>query len=348
MRSNYRPNSWEPDYVPPRARPESPESSESSEPPPPSPPLTREQKEARGRTRVDMHVNAFLREWRIVRKEFGYEEGSVFDEKMSKVFGDWAWGMAPYSEMTYAKFIRSVSDIVRKEWENSEWNHPRYTDPGYRSPGRPASSESSESSEPPAPPPPPPRRQQRQNDGSYYEWLGVAPNASAADVRKAYLRAALQHHPDKGGNPETFKKMLEAYETLSDAGRRARYDRDRGSAEPAHPVPAARDEAQKARQEEQRRKWREAKARARAREVARKEAAAKAAREHEEWFSGEWGTVKDFEDALADAYAEDDRARRARTASTFEHVANIYRSAPPSLKRKAEDSFVRRMMARAE
>jgi molecular chaperone DnaJ len=63
----------------------------------------------------------------------------------------------------------------------------------------------------------------------YYDVLGVARNAGADDVKKAYRKAALQHHPDK--NPgdkaaeEKFKEAAEAYEVLSDADKRARYDR---------------------------------------------------------------------------------------------------------------------------
>ena len=60
---------------------------------------------------------------------------------------------------------------------------------------------------------------------SYYSLLSVAPTASDGEIRKAYRKAAIQSHPDKGGDPEVFKAIAEAYEVLSDASRRAAYDR---------------------------------------------------------------------------------------------------------------------------
>ncbi|MCC6525278.1 MAG: molecular chaperone DnaJ [Polyangiaceae bacterium] len=63
----------------------------------------------------------------------------------------------------------------------------------------------------------------------YYEVLGVARDASADDVRKAYRKLALQHHPDRNKGCEEatarFKEATEAYQVLSDGDKRARYDR---------------------------------------------------------------------------------------------------------------------------
>jgi len=59
----------------------------------------------------------------------------------------------------------------------------------------------------------------------YYEILGVGKDASADEVKKAFRRLAIQHHPDKeGGNEEKFKEINEAYEVLKDPSKRQRYD----------------------------------------------------------------------------------------------------------------------------
>ena len=62
----------------------------------------------------------------------------------------------------------------------------------------------------------------------YYEVLGVARNANADEIKKAYRKAAIKYHPDK--NPgdkeaeEKFKEAAEAYDVLSNQDKRARYD----------------------------------------------------------------------------------------------------------------------------
>jgi DnaJ homolog subfamily A member 2 len=58
----------------------------------------------------------------------------------------------------------------------------------------------------------------------YYTLLGVSKDASQADIKKAYRKLAIQHHPDKGGNEETFKQITKAYEVLSDEEKKAIYD----------------------------------------------------------------------------------------------------------------------------
>jgi len=57
-----------------------------------------------------------------------------------------------------------------------------------------------------------------------YELLGVDRKASSSEIKKAYHRMAMKHHPDKGGDPETFKDIQRAFEVLSDSEQRERYD----------------------------------------------------------------------------------------------------------------------------
>lgn len=63
----------------------------------------------------------------------------------------------------------------------------------------------------------------------YYEILGVSKGASADEIKKSYRKVAMQYHPDRNpgdkGAEEKFKEAAEAYEILSDADRRAQYDR---------------------------------------------------------------------------------------------------------------------------
>eukprot|EP01043_Picozoa_sp_COSAG02_P079916 COSAG02_NODE_18738_length_921_cov_31.452941_1_plen_119_part_00 len=49
----------------------------------------------------------------------------------------------------------------------------------------------------------------------FYELLGVGAEASGAEVRGGYRKAAVRLHPDKGGDPALFSKLREAYDTLS-------------------------------------------------------------------------------------------------------------------------------------
>jgi len=59
----------------------------------------------------------------------------------------------------------------------------------------------------------------------YYEVLGVSKGASADELKKAFRRAAVQHHPDKeGGDEAKFKEVNEAYDVLKDSQKRQRYD----------------------------------------------------------------------------------------------------------------------------
>ena len=76
---------------------------------------------------------------------------------------------------------------------------------------------------------------------SPYEVLGVKPDASADDIRKAYRALAKQHHPDLNpGNAQAeqrFKEVTAAYELLSDPDKRARFDRGEIDASGAEQAP---------------------------------------------------------------------------------------------------------------
>ncbi|HEX8507833.1 MAG TPA: DnaJ domain-containing protein [Hymenobacter sp.] len=63
---------------------------------------------------------------------------------------------------------------------------------------------------------------------NHYQVLGVAPNAPAADIKRAYRQLVVRYHPDKHGGDvryeDQFKAVASAYRVLSDPGRRATYD----------------------------------------------------------------------------------------------------------------------------
>jgi len=59
---------------------------------------------------------------------------------------------------------------------------------------------------------------------NYYKILNVAENATQDEIKKSFRKLAKENHPDKGGDENTFKKINEAYETLSDENKRNQYD----------------------------------------------------------------------------------------------------------------------------
>lgn len=65
------------------------------------------------------------------------------------------------------------------------------------------------------------------NDKDYYSMLGLDRNASASDIKKNYFNLAKKYHPDVNPSAEAkekFAKINNAYETLSDEGKRRVYD----------------------------------------------------------------------------------------------------------------------------
>lgn len=65
------------------------------------------------------------------------------------------------------------------------------------------------------------RRPQQPNP---YDTLGVDPKASADEIKQEYRKQAMEHHPDKGGDPEQFSAIAIAYDILGDPDKRARFD----------------------------------------------------------------------------------------------------------------------------
>lgn len=58
----------------------------------------------------------------------------------------------------------------------------------------------------------------------YYSTLGVPRGASEEEIKRAYRKLAMQHHPDRGGDQTQFQQIQEAYDTLGDPQKRQAYD----------------------------------------------------------------------------------------------------------------------------
>lgn len=72
----------------------------------------------------------------------------------------------------------------------------------------------------------------------YFNILGVDQNASNDDIKKAYKRLAMKHHPDRGGDQAKFQEIQEAYDTLTDPQKRGQWEQQRhfggGDGGPGH------------------------------------------------------------------------------------------------------------------
>jgi hypothetical protein len=64
----------------------------------------------------------------------------------------------------------------------------------------------------------------KENFENYYQILGLSDFASIEEVKKAFRELAKKHHPDRGGDPEKFKKILEAYLVLSNKKKKKQFD----------------------------------------------------------------------------------------------------------------------------
>jgi len=58
----------------------------------------------------------------------------------------------------------------------------------------------------------------------YYSILGVPKGASEDEIKRAYRKLAMQHHPDRGGDQNKFQQIQQAYDVLGDAQKRSEYD----------------------------------------------------------------------------------------------------------------------------
>ena len=59
---------------------------------------------------------------------------------------------------------------------------------------------------------------------SHYQTLGVDKTATQSEIKKAYRKLTMQHHPDKGGDEDKFKEIAEAYAVIGDETKRQQYD----------------------------------------------------------------------------------------------------------------------------
>ena len=59
---------------------------------------------------------------------------------------------------------------------------------------------------------------------NYYDILGVKEDASAEEIKKAFKKAAVKHHPDKGWDKKKFQEVNEAYQVIGDEKKKSQYD----------------------------------------------------------------------------------------------------------------------------
>lgn len=69
----------------------------------------------------------------------------------------------------------------------------------------------------------------------YYNILGIQPNASEDEIRQAYKRLAMKHHPDRGGDQAQFQEVQEAHSVLTDPQKRQQWEQQRAFSQGGHP-----------------------------------------------------------------------------------------------------------------
>lgn len=71
----------------------------------------------------------------------------------------------------------------------------------------------------------------------HFKTLGVEPTSTNDEIKKAYKKLAMQHHPDRGGDQNKFQEIQQAYDTLSDPQKRAQWEQEKhfggGGADPS-------------------------------------------------------------------------------------------------------------------
>src|SRR5210317_1140036 len=61
-------------------------------------------------------------------------------------------------------------------------------------------------------------------EDNLYKILDILPSATTREIKEAYRRKSMEHHPDKGGDPVLFDQIKKAHDVLSDPHKRNRYD----------------------------------------------------------------------------------------------------------------------------
>jgi hypothetical protein len=115
-------------------------------------------------------------------------------------------GLEASATRRYTQNVASGSD---REWQNRYTQERRgtYGGTGQRPPGAGGTGGAGAQGGARRPP-------RRGYQGDPFRELGVSSSASAADLKKAWKAKMMQHHPDRGGDPETAKKINEAYQAI--------------------------------------------------------------------------------------------------------------------------------------